>query len=118
MSKKKKETHLIPDAIFSGRNVAGMEAFSIDNYSVFEWCPLPNGEGSPTQVHVWLNVLTISEHPIVMRFKAAGDRASRCASDVCGRRWLPAFRRGRRILELGNWRTLTKAESDVLGYEL
>ena len=50
-------------------NVAGMKFFEIKEISVNEWHPLPNGEGSPEQVHLRLEVMDIP-YPFVLRFKS------------------------------------------------
>ena len=50
-------------------NTAGMEFYEINIISVNEWHPLPNGEGNPTQVHVWIE-LEKFPHPLVLRFKS------------------------------------------------
>ena len=50
-------------------NVAGIQFYEVLNISVNEWHPLPNGEGDPTQVHVWFE-LEEFPHPLVIRFKS------------------------------------------------
>ena len=34
------------------RNLTGVEFYEIDEITVYEYHPLPNGEGEPTQVHL------------------------------------------------------------------
>ena len=48
-------------------NVAGMPFYEVQNISVNEWHPLPNGEGDPTQVHVWIE-LEGFPHSLIIRF--------------------------------------------------
>ena len=50
-------------------NYAGMKFAEIQNISVNEWHPLPNGEGSPTQLHVWVE-LEDFPYPMIIRFKS------------------------------------------------
>ena len=49
-------------------NVAGMAVTEVEGIEVYNWHPLPNGEGQPTEVHMHLN-LKIFPYPLVMRFK-------------------------------------------------
>jgi hypothetical protein len=51
-------------------NTEGMKFYEIEEISVNEWHPLPNGEGKPTQVHMMVK-LADNEYPLVMRFKSA-----------------------------------------------
>ncbi len=51
-------------------NVAGMQFFDMESISVHEWTPLPDGKGSPEQVHLCVQMAGW-EHPMVMRFKSA-----------------------------------------------
>ena len=50
-------------------NTAGMAFYDVQNISVNEWHPLPDGQGDPTQVHVWFE-LDEFPHPLVIRFKS------------------------------------------------
>ena len=50
-------------------NTAGMQFYEVQNISVNEWHPLPNGQGDPTQVHVWVE-LDEFPYPLVIRFKS------------------------------------------------
>jgi len=43
----------------------------VEEISVNEWHRLPNGEGSPEQVHVWLKLKGLP-YPFVIRFKRPG----------------------------------------------
>ena len=48
-------------------NTEGISFFEIDKITVVEWHPLPDGQGKPTQVHLWCQ-LRDWPHPLVMRF--------------------------------------------------
>jgi hypothetical protein len=50
-------------------NLTGMGYYEIESVEVAEFHPLPNGQGSPTQVHV---IMTITEldYPLTMRIKS------------------------------------------------
>ena len=48
-------------------NVAGMAFYEVKSISVNEWHSLPDGQGKPEQVHLWLE-LEGFPHPLVMRF--------------------------------------------------
>ena len=49
-------------------NLAGAKFCDIEQISIQEWHPLPNGEGKPTQVHmiIWVKGIKV---PFIMRFK-------------------------------------------------
>lgn len=49
------------------RNLAGTEYFAIKEIEVFEYLPLPDGEGDPTEVHMMITIEDFP-YPIVMRF--------------------------------------------------
>ena len=49
-------------------NLAGVGFYDVEEIDVAEWHPLPNGEGQPTQVHVYLRLKGLP-HQLVMRFK-------------------------------------------------
>jgi hypothetical protein len=46
-----------------------MKYFEVKNISVNEYHPLPDGQGKPEQVHLWMEIEDIP-HPFVMRFKS------------------------------------------------
>lgn len=48
-------------------NVAGMAFYEVKSISVNEWHPLPDGQGKPEQVHLWIE-LEDFPHPLVLRF--------------------------------------------------
>ena len=50
-------------------NLEGMEFFEIESISVIEYYPLPDGQGKPTQVHLWCQMVD-SPDPFVMRFRS------------------------------------------------
>jgi len=50
-------------------NTEGMKFFEIEQISVNEWHPLPDGQGNPTQVHMKLEVDGF-DFPLVVRFKS------------------------------------------------
>jgi len=50
-------------------NTAGMKFVAIKSISVNEWHPLPDGQGKPEQVHLWIQ-MEDSDIPFVMRFKS------------------------------------------------
>jgi hypothetical protein len=50
-------------------NTDGMKFFEIKSISVNEWHSLPDGQGKPEQVHLWLDIEDIP-YPFVMRFKS------------------------------------------------
>ena len=54
------------------KNLAGMPFYDIEEISVNEYHPLPDGQGPATQVHVMLKLERV-EHPMVMRFKGPGS---------------------------------------------
>ena len=51
------------------QNLAGKAVFEIIEWGVFEWHPLPNGQGDPTQVHFKL-VIDDQLPPFIMRIKS------------------------------------------------
>ena len=50
------------------RNLAGQEFFPVESIEVLEYCPLPNGEGEPTEVHLWLKIEGAESTPFAIRF--------------------------------------------------
>jgi hypothetical protein len=50
-------------------NLAGFKFCDIEEISINEYHPLPNGEGKPTQVHMLIQVKGIKT-PFIMRFKS------------------------------------------------
>ena len=50
-------------------NLAGVRFFDMTNISVNEWHRLPDGEGKPEQVHLWIEVDDIP-YSFVVRFKS------------------------------------------------
>jgi len=51
------------------RNVTGVAFYDIKEISVNEWHCLPDGQGEPEQVHMWIQLAGVP-HPMVMRFKS------------------------------------------------
>jgi hypothetical protein len=58
-----------PDQEHGPRSLAGVPFFEIEEITVAEWCPTPDGSGPPQQVHMVLTVKGF-EHQLVMRFKS------------------------------------------------
>jgi len=50
-------------------NLQGVTFFEIEEISVNEFHPLPDGQGDPTQVHLWFKVKD-TEPVFCMRFKS------------------------------------------------
>lgn len=50
-------------------NLAGMKYFEIEELSVNEYHSLPDGQGKPEQLHLWVKIAGFP-HPLVMRFKS------------------------------------------------
>ena len=50
-------------------NIAGIRFLEIESISVNEWHPLPDGQGRPEQVHLWITLRGVTE-PLVVRFKS------------------------------------------------
>lgn len=48
-------------------NVGGQPFFAIEEIKVLEYHPLPDGEGDPTEVHLWFT-MEDSPIPMVLRF--------------------------------------------------
>lgn len=51
-------------------NLEGVAFYDVRGISVNEWHALPDGEGDPEQVHLWLEVEGFPG-PFVVRFKTA-----------------------------------------------
>ena len=53
------------------QNVEGMHCLLIDieEIGVFEYHPLPDGKGKPTEVHMLLHIEGLDDIPLLMRFK-------------------------------------------------
>ena len=49
-------------------NVAGQEFIPVLSIRVLEYHPLPDGEGEPTQVHLWMVIDGAEDMPFVIRF--------------------------------------------------
>lgn len=49
------------------RNLEGVVFLDIKQWSVNEYHPLPDGQGKPTQVHMWIEVDGFP-HPLAIRF--------------------------------------------------
>jgi hypothetical protein len=71
MSKHNRERRQAPPSSRVPVNMAGVAFFEIESLHVGSWCPLPDGKGEATQVHLHINVAGIP-HPLVMRFKGPG----------------------------------------------
>ena len=71
----KKRSYQKPDIRFHDQphNTADMAFLGIklDSIHVLEWHPLPDGQGKPTQVHVFVMFEGL-DVPLVMRFKGPG----------------------------------------------
>jgi hypothetical protein len=52
-------------------NLAGMAFLEIEELRVGSWCPLPDGKGPATQVHMVIGVRGLDE-PLIIRFKGPG----------------------------------------------
>lgn len=50
-------------------NLEGMSFFEVESISVNEWHRLPDGQGRPEQVHMFIQLKDVGI-PIVMRFKS------------------------------------------------
>ena len=48
-------------------NITGLSFFEVKSISVNEWHPLPDGQGKPEQVHLWIE-LDGFPPPLVLRF--------------------------------------------------
>ena len=42
-------------------NIAGIRFLEIESISVNEWHPLPDGQGRPEQVHLWITLRGVTE---------------------------------------------------------
>ncbi len=49
-------------------NLAGQEYYPIQSLEVLEYHPLPDGEGEPTEVHLWIIVEGAEDTPFAVRF--------------------------------------------------
>lgn len=49
-------------------NLAGQAFFEILQMKIGSWCPLPNGKGPATQVHIQIHVDGV-RYPLLVRFK-------------------------------------------------
>lgn len=49
-------------------NLTGIQYSEIESIAVHEWTPLPDGQGSPEEVHLAVQLVGW-EHPLVLRFK-------------------------------------------------
>jgi hypothetical protein len=50
-------------------NLSGVKFFDVEEISVNEYHPLPNGQGEPSQVHMMMKVSRM-DHPLIVRFKS------------------------------------------------
>lgn len=75
--KRDRNPHLPPGSRVP-YNLAGIETLEIEEYHVGSWCPLPDGQGPATQVHVMLKLRGIHT-PLVLRLKSA-----RAADELIG----------------------------------
>ncbi len=67
------ETHPIPDASEEVTHEKDMPVIiPVVGYSVYEWCPTPDGTGPAEQVHVHIE-LPEGVPPLAIRFKTAGE---------------------------------------------
>ena len=56
------------------RNLDGTDFLEVrlDSIGVFEWHPLPEGRGKPTQVHMVMNLEGTDDISLIIRFKGPG----------------------------------------------
>jgi hypothetical protein len=53
-------------------NFPVLPIYGVEEYGVGSWCPLPDGQGPATQVHLHFRIRGIPER-LVMRFKSAAE---------------------------------------------
>ena len=49
-------------------NLLGQEYIPVESIEVLEYHPLPDGEGPPTEVHLWLKIEGAEDTPFAIRF--------------------------------------------------
>ena len=55
--------------VMSAVNLDGVRFVEVKSISVNEWHPLPDGQGQPEQVHLWIELEGLP-HPVVLRFRS------------------------------------------------
>lgn len=58
-----------PDEEHGPRSLAGVAFMEIEDLSVHEWCPTPDGTGPPEQVHMTIKVKGLDAR-LILRFKS------------------------------------------------
>ncbi len=53
-------------------NLIGQQFYPIESIQVLEYHPLPDGQGLPTEVHLWLKVEGATDTPFAIRFHSPG----------------------------------------------
>lgn len=51
-------------------NLTGTMFYEVDNITVFEFYPLDDGQGEPTQLHLSLTIQGAEDTPFVIRFRS------------------------------------------------
>ena len=52
-------------------NLAGQQFVPVTSIEVLEFHPLPDGQGAPTEVHLWLKIEGSEDTPFAIRFHSA-----------------------------------------------